>query len=87
MENNTGRRSYDVDLNQIIRDLSNHEVRIEVLEKLIENQNSAIQELNEKIGKMGDKIGKVIISSSTIVSFVLFLNTPFGERLYTLLMG
>ena len=83
----TGRRDYDVDLNQIIRDLSNHEVRIEVLEKLIEKQNDQLKTLNEELSKIGNKVGKVIIGSSSIISFVLFLNTPFGERLYSILFG
>ena len=83
----TGRREYDVDLNQIIRDLSNHEVRIEVLEKLIEKQNDQLQTLNKELSKIGTKVGKVIIGSSSIISFVLFLNTSFGERLYSILLG
>lgn len=76
MTNQIGRRVTDVNLHEIVRELANHEVRIDNTEKILGEQTKVLRSIERKFTWGGG-----------VVAVLVFLMTPMGNTIWSKLMG
>lgn len=76
MKNQLGRRVSDINLHEIVKELARNDVRITVIENIVEKQTEVLQSIEKRFTWGGG-----------VVAGLLFLMTPIGEHIYKLLIG
>ena len=71
-----GRRVTDINLHEIVRELANHEVRIDNTEKILSEQTKVLKSIERKFTWGGG-----------VVAALVFLMTPLGITIWNKLMG
>lgn len=66
----------DINLHTIVRELANHEVRIESTEKILSEQTAVLKSIERKFTWGGG-----------VVAALVFLMTPMGISIWKLLTG
>lgn len=76
MNTTTGRRVTDINLHEIVRELANHEVRIDNTEKILGEQTKVLRSIERKFTWGGG-----------VVAVLVFLMTPMGTTIWSKLTG
>jgi hypothetical protein len=76
MSQQLGRRVSDVNLHEIVRELANHEVRIDNTEKILREQTNVLRSIEKKFTWGGG-----------VLATLVFLNTPIGISLWSVITG